>query len=170
MLDAVNKFILYCLPEIPQERLFRGYVNREALPGVQDYTVYAVNSTARIGTNVNDFAQAIDEKITTKVLREYTVDVDFFSLSQETARQRASTLEAIGRSYLGVDFFKQYEIGLNYAEDMNYLPYVDLTEQYIHRYRVSLHLTKWEEITVNQQYAEEVILQRVENIDTHHKP
>lgn len=171
LLDSVNNFILYCLPEIPQDRMFRGYENRNALPPVQDYVVYAIASTARIGTNVNTFAQgANDDTLTTNVLREYAVDVDFFSSSQETAQQRAAALEAIARCYIGVDFFNKDNIGLNYADDTQYLPYVDLTEQYVHRYRVTLHLTVWEAVTVNQQYANEVVLQRVENVDAHHKP
>lgn len=171
LLDSVNNFILYCCPDVEQDRLYRGYENRNALPKVQDYTVYAVASTARIGTNVNDFAQAADDDtLTTKVLREYAVDVDFFSGKQETAQQRAAQVEAIARCYIGVDFFEKDNIGLNYADDAQYLPYTDLTEQYVHRYRVTLHLTVWEAVTVNQQYANEVVLQRVENIDAHHKP
>ena len=171
LLDVVNNFILFACPDVVQDRLYRGYENRNALPGVQDYTVYAIDSTARIGTNVNTFAQgANDDTLTTNVLREYAVDVDFFSNSQETAQQRAAALEAIARCYIGVDFFNKDNIGLNYDADPQYLPYVDLTEQYVPRYRVTLHLTVWEAVTVNQQYANEVVLQRVENIDAHHKP
>lgn len=170
LLDVVNNFILFACPDVVQDRLYRGYENRNALPGVQDYTVYAIDSTARVGTNVNDFAQTVDDTMITKVLREYTVTVDFFSNSQETARSRAANLEGLANCYIGIDYFSAQDIALTYAEEPQYLPYTDLTEQYIQRYRVTLHLTVWEEYTAVQQYADEVVLQRVENIDAHHKP
>ena len=170
VLDVVNNFILFCCPDVPQDRLYRGYENRNALPKVQDYVVYAVDSTARRGTNVNDFAQTVDDTMVTKVLREYLISVDFFSNSQETARSRAANMEGLANCYIGIDFFRKENIGLSYADEPEYLPYADLTQQYIQRYRVTLHLTVWEEYTAEQQYADEVVLQRVENIDAHHKP
>lgn len=170
VLDTVNKFILFACPDVQQETLYRGYENRNALPGEQDYTVYAIDSTARRGTNVNDFAQTVDDTMITKVLREYLVTVDFCNNSQETARNRAANLEGLANCYIGIDFFKKDNIGFTYADEPEYLPYTDLTEQYIHRYRVTLHMTVWEDYTAVQQYADEVVLRRVENIDAHHKP
>lgn len=170
MLSAVNDFILAYAPDVTQDMLYRGYQNRMALPEEQDYVIMAMLDTARIGTNVSDYSQSADEKYIAKTLREYTVSVDFCSINQESAQQRAMTLEVISNGYIAVDFFKQYGLSYNYADDIQYIPFVSEQDQYVHRYRINLHLTKWDEVAIKQQYAERVELSRVENIDAHHKP
>lgn len=168
VLDAVNDFILQFVPDVTQARLYRGYSNRMALPGENDYTVFAVAAAKRVGTNVNDYAQAVDGRITTRVLREYAVDVDFCSTSQEIANARAVTIENIGRSYIAVEFFKKYDLHFNYCDDIQYIPFTDETDQYVERYRVRLHFTKWEETSAPQEYAERVSADVI-NIDAKYK-
>lgn len=169
MFEAVNDFILKFAPGVVQDNIYRGYFNRASLPDVQDYTVISVSDTSRVGTNIGDDAQAADNIYTTKALYEYTIDIDFVCDDQMTAHKRASALATLGRDYIAVDFFKGYAIGFNYADDMAYLPFVDLSDQYIHRYRVTLHLTQWESVSTSQEYAEKVEINLVENIDAHHK-
>lgn len=169
MLGAVYDFILAYAPEAKQDNIFRGWQNRLALPQTQEFIVISVQDTLRIGTNVNNYAQSANNKITTTTLREYIVDVDFCNINQETAQKQAALIESIGRSYIAVDFFEKYDISFNYCDDVEYVPYIDEQDQYLHRYRVSLHFTKWEEATVQQEYFSNVKL-RVENIDVHHKP
>lgn len=169
MLDAVAQFLLQFAPGQLEENLVQGYQNRMALPQTQSYTVLALSGTQRIGTNVNRYAQTADE-IEVMAQREYTVDVDFCDVRQGLAEEKARAVEIFGRNNLGVSFFKRLGIGLNYTDDMQYIPFVDATDQYIHRYRVVIHLTRWETVTAPQEYAERVELQRVENIDAHHKP
>lgn len=170
MLDAVAKFILEFAPGQTEEHLYRGYQNRMALPDEQDYTIFAIEGTERVGTDISSYGQAADDKIDMLELRGYTVSVDFCSSDDKTAAMRATTLENIGRSYIAVDYLKQYGVNINYCNDVEYLPFTDNTDQYIYRYRVTLNLTKWERVTLPQQYAEQVKLQRIENIDTHHIP
>lgn len=170
MFDAVNNFILKYAPGVEQDSIYRGYFNRASLPQQQDYTVIAVSDTARVGTNVSDDAQGADNIYTTLALREYSVDVDFVHQDEAVARQRAAVIETLGRSYVAVDFFKALNIGFNYADPVLYLPFTDTSDQYVERYRVTLHLTVWDGVSVEQQYADKVEIQRVENIDAHHKP
>ncbi len=165
MFTAVNDFILKYAPGVTQERLFRGYSNRLSLPESQDFTVYSLANAERIGTNVNEWGR---DEVKTKTLRQYVFDIDFCNIRQEKARMRAATIATLGRSYIAARFFEKRNIALNYATDISYLPYVDLTEQYIHRCRVSLYLTAWDEVNVAEEYAENVRA-TVENIDAHHK-
>lgn len=169
MLGAVYDFVMAYAPNAIQNNIFRGWQNRMALPQTQEFIVISVQDTLRIGTNINNYEKSLDNKITTKTLREYIVDVDFCNIKKEIAQKQAATIESIGRSYIAVDFFNKYDIGFNYADDVEYLPYTDEQDQYLHRYRVSLHFTKWEETTIQQDYFSNVKL-RVENIDAHHKP
>lgn len=166
MLDGVNDFLLTFLADTSQDNLFRGYSNRMALPANNEYIVYSVANTQRVGTNVISYQKSADEKITVRALRQYAVDVDICSNDRGTAQNRATTIETIGRSYIAVDFFKKYETDFDYCDDVQYLPFTDDTEQYVERYRVTLHFTRWEEVEVSQDYAERVIA-KVINVDTY---
>lgn len=169
MLGAVYDFVMAYAPNVIQNNIFRGWQNRMALPQTQDFIVVSIQDTLRVGTNTLDYSQSESGKIISKTLREYIIDIDFCNIKQEIAQEQASVIETLSRSYVGVNFFKKYDISLNYADDIEYLPYVDEQDQYLHRYRVSIHLTKWEEVPTPQDFFTEVNL-RIENIDTHHKP
>lgn len=170
ILTAVYDFITKFAAGVPTDNVFRGYQNRVALPKEQTYAVITLGDIERVGTNVFDQSNSGNGEITSRVMRVYTVDVDFISLDQSKAQRQATILENIGRSYIATDFFEKYNLYFNYVDDISYLPFVDETDQYLHRYRISLRLTAWDESTTSQEYAERVELQRVENIDTHHKP
>ena len=163
--DAVNDFILAFLPDMPQDGIYRGYSNRMALPANNEYIIYSIASTLRVGTDVLTYEKAGEQVITVKAFRQYAVDVDICSADRQTAQTRATTLETIGRCYLAVDFFKARGIDFDYCDDVQYLPFTDDTEQYVERYRVTLHLARWETVTVPQEYAERVVA-KVVNIDT----
>lgn len=169
MLKVISDFIT-TYTSMPEDNIFIGYQNRMSLPAEALYAVIFVESTARIGTNVLDQSLASEGQITSKVMREYAVNVDFAGLDQNAVLQMASTLENIGRSYIAVDFFADYGASFTYCDDLQYLPYVTQQDQYIHRYRLILHYTVWEEVTIAQQYADTVEINRVENIDADHKP
>ena len=165
MLEAVNDFILQCT-DVVQDNLYRGYQNRSTLPQTNDYTMYYEQSVNRIGTNVDDVG---DTKTEIKSLREYTVNIDFCGVNQESLAERAMDIAVLGRSPYGCNFFKGYGITLNYADDVQYLPFVDEEQQYIHRYRIVLHLTRWDSVKLTQQTAN-VVSPHIENVDVHHKP
>ena len=165
VLDAVNDFILQ-YTDVEQEKLFRGYQNRSALPQTQDYTLFYMDSTNRVGTNVDHVE---DLKTTVHALREYIVTIDFCGDNQEVIEGRATNLAVLGRSFFAVNFFKTYGITFNYADEVQYLPFTDDTEQYVHRYRLALHLSRWDAVEVNTQSAI-VADVYIENVDAHHKP
>ena len=165
MLEAVNDYILQ-FTDVQQDNLFRGYQNRSTLPQTQDYTMYYYGDNSRIGTNVDEVG---DLKTKVHSLREYVVNIDFCGDDQEALEDRATSLAVLGRSFLSVNFFKTYNITFNYAEEVKYLPYVDETDQYVHRYRIVLHLTRWDNVEINSQSAIKANVY-VENVDAHHKP
>lgn len=165
MYEAVNDFILQ-YTDVVQDNLYRGYQNRSTLPQVNDYTMFYEMSENRIGTNVDEIR---DTEAEIKSLREYTMNIDFCGDNQESLLERAKRLAIIGRSYFGCDFFKSYGITLNYAEDVQYLPFVDEEQQYIHRYRIVLHLSRWDSVVLPQETANAVSAY-VENVDVHHEP
>lgn len=165
MYEAVNDFILQ-YTDVVQDNLYRGYQNRSTLPQVNDYTMFYEMSENRIGTNVDEIR---DTEAEIKSLREYTMNIDFCGDNQESLLERAKRLAIIGRSYFGCDFFKSYGITLNYAEDVQYLPFVDEEQQYIHRYRIVLHLSRWDSVVLPQETANAVSAY-IENVDVHHEP
>lgn len=164
--DTVNDFILEYAPGVEQERLFRGYFNRAALPPKEDYTIYTLAATERRGTNVDEWGR---DEVRTRALRQYVYDIDFCHVDQEVAQKRAVAIATVGRCYKAVGFFAERGACFNYAGDATYLPYVDMTEQYIHRYRVSIFITVWDELALPQDFADTVTA-KVENIDAHHPP
>ena len=165
MLKAVNDFILQ-YTDVVQDNLYRGYQNRSTLPQVNDYTMFYEQSVNRIGTNVDEVK---DTETEIKTLREYTVNIDFCGVDQESLAERATDIAVLGRSAYGCNFFKGYGITLNYADDVQYLPFVDEEQQYIHRYRIVLHLSRWDGVKLPQQTAN-VVSPHIENVDVHHTP
>lgn len=165
MYEAVNDFILQ-YTNVQQDNLFRGYQNRSTLPQVDDYTMYYSQGATRIGTNVEEFT---DEEVVMRTLREYRFNIDFCGNNEVIVAERARNLAIVGRSYIGCDFFKSLNINLAYAEDVQYLPFVDEEQQYIHRYRIVLHLTRWDDVVLPQQSAN-AISAYIENVDVHHAP
>ena len=96
--------------------------------------------------------------------------MDFSHYDQEKVQERAGILEILGRSELSVEFFEKHSVCFLYADDMQYLPYVDDANQFIHRYRVALHLSCWEGVKIKQDYFAKAGLSRLENVDIHHPP
>lgn len=161
MLEAVNDFILE-YTDIEQDKLFRGWQNRMALPSDQEYCLYYLSSTKRIGTNTKNWSDFVADVNT---LREYVVTIDINDIDSERAMNRAATLETIARSYLGTTFFKKRNCGLLYADDIRYMPFTDENHQYIYRYLVDLHLTAWNKAQVPQDSAIEVKIDKFINVD-----
>ena len=164
MYEAVNDFILQ-YTDVEQDKLFRGYQNRSTLPQVNDYTIYYAQAKNRIGTNVYDYE---DTKVISTALFEHTINIDFCGSNREKLEERATHLAILAHSFLGCDFFKNHGVTLNFAEDVQYLPFTDEEQQYIHRYRIVIHLTSWDAVVLPQQTAN-VINPTIENVDVHHK-
>ncbi len=170
MLSAVNDYILQ-FTDVVQDNLFRGYQNRSTLPQTDDYTMYYMGGSQRIGTNVNEYEETQTSQ-TAKIntLQEYTVNIDFCGSNQETVENRAKTLAVLGRSYASCDFFKQYGINFNFADDVQNLPFTDEEDQFVHRCRIVLHLTRWDNVTINQPSADTVVVDKIVNVDVAYPP
>lgn len=166
MLEPIYDYVT-TYTNIPPDNVYVGYQNRVALPTQNLYAIIHIDGTERVGSNIIE--NGTDDTVNSSILRSYAINIDFCGLNQSDVQEMAGTLENITRSYISTDFFKNYNISSTYADDIQYIPYVDEQEQYIHRYRLTLHYTKWETVTIAQQYADVVTISRIENIDTHHK-
>ena len=166
ILEAVNDYILQ-YTDVVQDNLYRGYQNRATLPQTDDYTMYYMDNYQRVGTNVDEFTAQQEVKIHS--LHEKTVNIDFCSNEQETAENHAKALAVLGRSYVSCEFFKRLGFNFNYADDMQYLPFVDENEQWVHRYRITLHLTEWDNLTLPQPNTE-IVEVKVVNVDVAYPP
>lgn len=183
MLNVVAEFLKQYIG-VQNDALYRGYSNRMALPGKQCYVVLAMLDTLRIGTNIQDYTRSEQSIRTPSALIEYIISVDFCSIDNEAALQKATTLEILSYDLGTVQFFNEYDMGFHYAENMDYLPFVAEQDEYVHRYRVNLHIGSWRSTDLKQEYAEDVRfgvvkptkpgdptrINRIENVDVHHKP
>ena len=167
MLTAVNDFILQ-YTDIEQDNLYRGYQNRSALPQTNDYCFYWITGAKRVGTNVNEYTDR--QKASLNTLNEYSVTIDFCGDDQEKQEERALNLAVLGRSEYACNFFKTYGINFNFADDVQYLPFVDENKQFVHRYRITLHLTRWDNLTLEQENANTVTVTKVVNVDVAYPP
>lgn len=173
MLEAVNDYVLkFAEPATSQERIYRGKQNRAALPDkAQDFVIIDQGSSPqRIGTNSGESDVGEDGTINIKSLRRYPIDIDFCHVDENVAHERAAIMETLGRSAYSVEFFEKHGFCFLYADDLQPLPYVDEFKQYIHRYRVTVHLTRWSAVSIKHDYFEDVQLGRFENVDVHHPP
>lgn len=170
---AVTEFLLkYMWPTLDPQRVFEGNQNNMALPGDErEHTLFYLSQTRRIGTNTGESQVTPEGNVITATLREYVVTVDFCDTDIDRSRSRAEGLETLSRSAYAADFFhNNYDIGLLYAENMVYLPYVDDTNQFINRFQVKLHLSMWSTYSIEVEYFERASVTRLENVDVHHPP
>jgi hypothetical protein len=169
ILEAVFDYIAEYTDTAP-ERIYKGYQNRSALPEVlNDFALIVLASTKRRGTNVDESAVE-GSGVLTKSLREYVLQIDFCHADWETARRRAAALETLGRSLHSVEFFKPYNLCYLYADDLQYLPYVDDANQYLHRFRVNIHLSRWEGVQIAEEYFDRANVGKVVEVDTQYPP
>lgn len=164
ILEAVNDFVLE-YTGMAQEQVFQGYQNGAALPEEQDFCVISLLDADRIGTNVEEYT---DNGIIIKRLMRYTVDIDFIGTDIEVERGRASAIEIAAWSGRAYNFFTARGMASIVADQIQYLPYVDENSQYSERFRVSLRLSMWEELSLPQETASKVAFS-IENVDVHHK-
>ena len=183
ILELVNDFVL-AFTDLSQPVLFQGYENRTALPPDNDgFCVMTIADSERRGTNIDKWEDVIRH---IKKLTAYTVDVDFVGWDNEKQRERASKLEIMAWSNVAQNFFKKANGAMLYADPLQYLPYVDEDEQSMHRYRVRLHISLWEDFPLDVETAKEVIINAaihgvdpetgkhtykdgIENVDVYHK-
>jgi len=174
ILESVYYFILRFLPEVEAANIYQGYENQNPLPKRQSFCIISLNAPTRVGTDVEEINEAGHSVV--KKLMRYSVDVDFIGTDNEDARRKASVIELLGNSAPGIAYFRDNTgMRLLYADNMAYLPYVYESNQWCHRYRVTLHLDCWEKYEQCAEYVDacgltpKALNLRVENIDAHHE-
>ena len=141
---------IYALPALPPDRIRREWQNGVSLPpDTKDYAIVALLGRARRGTNFKAYeAPALDAPdgtlgaLTERTLREATVQVSFFSAS-EAGAARADSLVTIARGTVGASHFRQWGIGVLYAEDTDAPDFEDGTKSQVHHTVVTLRLAYW---------------------------
>lgn len=165
ILDIMNDFVLSYLSEYKQEQVIQGYYNRASLPADVPFIVIELNGAERVGTNVE--TNTDDERILKKLMR-YTVYIDFIGADGAEMNSAASIMETIARSGAAVSFFKETGVTVLFAGQVQYLPYADETDQWRHRFRVPIVVSRWEETRLAEASACHLSAS-IENIDVHHK-
>lgn len=161
------------LPDLLPSNIVRGWQNRNVLPPeTNEYAVITVMQAQRRGTNVTHFAfdptTQNDGTLTTAELVQCAVQFDFCA-DNDTARQRAQSLELVSRSPLAADFLAPHGIAPLYAEDVRDLSFVDGSDQFVQRFTVTLHVSFWASMAASVGWFDHVNLY-VENVDVHHPP
>lgn len=159
-LAAVYSFV-QAFTGMSPDRIYQGYNRNIVLPKSQDYCVIEIDELERRGTNIQTWT---DTGTTLKRLLDFSVIIDFIGYEQQTVSDRAAALEIVARSLEARDFFKAYSLAPLYASH-EYLPMVDDTNNYTHRYRVKLRLAKYEQVTLSTETAKEARLKYIVNVD-----
>lgn len=171
----VRAYALAGSDSLPDDNVYRGWENRAALPtGSNDFAVVTILSTTRRGTTVEDMpgTDAPDDQPETYRARTYyevTAQVDVCA-NTDVARQRAYSLETVFRSSIGTDFFSRYGITSQYCDSVREMVFVDESKQYVKRYSIDFHLAYWAGVDVDSAWLIDADIQRVEDVDAHHKP
>lgn len=155
-------------PDMMPGNIIRGWENRNSLPpDTNEYVVITIMLNARRGTNVT-LPPDENGTITIAELKECTVQFDFCS-DNDTAKQRADTVEMVSRDAIGADFLAPYGITPLYAEDVRDISFTDGSEQYVKRFMIALRISYWAKLDVTVDYFTNVN-QYLENVDVHHPP
>ena len=173
---AVYDFVkAFAYQDVPGVNIYRDASNAATRPkGSNEFCIISVLGSTRHGTTVERFINtgADDpdpEKIALRTMYDCMVQIDFYS-DDEAGRRRAHTIETLARSTVGPAFFRTYNIGCNYADDVRELNYTDESRRMVHRYMVTLHLSYWGGIDIGTAWFIDTKLNRVEDVDAHHHP
>lgn len=151
----------WALPALPRNLIRRGWVPRAALPaGTRDYAIVSILNRARQGTNTKDYTAPTDPAepfgtITERTLRVATCQVDFYSES-EAGFQRADSLVTFIRGMQGCSWFRQWNIGSLYCDDVVQQSYDDGEKYEVMQSTVTLRLSYWSGITSKLQFFDDV--------------
>lgn len=170
--EAVRQFIAaYALPAIPISNIIQGWQNRSSLPpGTNEDAVMSILQDTQHGTTLTFLSDTLDTgNFDAKALIELHVQVDICA-EGDVARQRAQRLAIITRSPIGTQFFDELGLSAWYADDVRDLSFIGDANQFVRRYMTTLHLGIHEGVTVDFEYFNRATLERIENVDVHHKP
>ena len=151
----------WALPALPRNLIRRGWVPRAALPaGTRDYAIVSILNRARQGTNTKQYTAPTDPAepfgtITELTLRVATCQVDFYSES-EAGFMRADSLVTFIRGTQGASWFRQWNIGSLYCDDVIQQSYTDGEKYEVMQSTVTLRLAYWSGITSKLQFFDDV--------------
>lgn len=170
VLGAVYDFLTTQFEQAPTN-VVRGWQNRAALPASNHFVVLTLLGAIRHGTNVHQYAMPANEApgldARTSMLTEYTVQIDFCGLDEQTVCGMATQCALMGRDAAAVNFFHRYGLSALYADDPRALPFTNDQNQWQTRYSVTLHLVGWADVDVNVDAFDKVHI-TLENVDVHH--
>ena len=151
----------WALPALPRNLIRRGWVPRAALPaGTRDYAIVSILNRARQGTNTKQYTAPTDPAdpygtITELTLRVATCQVDFYSES-EVGFMRADSLVTFIRGTQGASWFRQWNIGSLYCDDVQQMDYTDGEKYQVMQSTVTLRLAYWSGLTSKLQFFDDV--------------
>jgi hypothetical protein len=151
----------WALPALPKGLVRRGWVPRAALPaGTRDYAIVSILNRARQGTNTKQYTAPTDPAepygtITELTLRVATCQVDFYSES-EAGFMRADSLVTFIRGTQGASWFRQWNIGSLYCDDVQQMDYTDGEKYQVMQSTVTLRLSYWSGLTSKLQFFDDV--------------
>ena len=151
----------WALPALPRNLIRRGWVPRAALPaGTRDYAIVSILNRARQGTNTKQYTAPTDPAepfgtITELTLRVATCQVDFYSES-EAGFMRADSLVTFIRGTQGASWFRQWNIGSLYCDDVIQQSYTDGEKYEVMQSTVTLRLSYWSGLTSKLQFFDNV--------------
>lgn len=155
---ALYEFLTtYITPAIEPTQILAGDQQNMVLPENEDYVIYTVSGLTRHGTTSEDYDPE-GETLSLHELNEVVVKVDCYADSTNStqddailrAQIRANNLNTLFRSSVAPDFFKRYGISALYADDAQNTTLVSDSQQYLHRWTVSLHLCFKSSVVVSQ--------------------
>ena len=155
---ALYEFLTtYITPAIEPTQVLAGDQQNMVLPENEDYVIYTVSGLTRHGTTSEDY-DPDGETLALHELNEVVVKVDCYADSTNStqddailrAQIRANNLNTLFRSSVAPDFFKRYGISALYADDAQNTTLVSDSQQYLHRWTVSLHLCFKSSVVVPQ--------------------
>lgn len=155
---ALYEFLTtYITPAIDPTQILAGDQQNMVLPENEDYIIFTVVSQMRHGTTSEDY-DPDGETLALHELNEVVVKVDCYADSTNStqddailrAQIRANNLNTLFRSSVAPNFFKRYGISALYADDAQNTTLVSDSQQYLHRWTVSLHLCFKSSVVVPQ--------------------
>lgn len=161
LVEGAYSFIhKYALPGLAASCIIEGWQNLASLPKkTNDYAVFTLGAQSRRGTNIStlDLETLPNEPgiLTVETMYNVAFQFDLCSTDSVKALTRATSVHALCRDAVGVEFWRPFGISMCYADGPTSMPFVDEGKSWVNRFMVKAHATYWAKIVLSVDWFDD---------------
>jgi len=140
--------VIKIFTSVPENNILRAFPGkRVSLPATNDYAIMTFSGDNRTSTpSYDDVEDGENYKTVLKQPTQGQVQIDFFG---EKAKENATAIVNLARSYILCDFLENYNIQPLYCDETKNMNFVSDEKQYVERWSINLDIAYQTTVEVN---------------------